>query len=55
VSKTSKIEIDERLKRLVHSSICPAEDATNYARELMALTDLPIANWLEEKADFLRH
>lgn len=31
--------IDERLERLVHSPICPAEDASKYARELRELAD----------------
>jgi len=35
----SKPEVDERLKRLVSSPICPAEDASKYADELKELAD----------------
>lgn len=32
-------QLDERLKRLVESPICPAEDAIKYAEELRELAD----------------
>ena len=39
MSTTSKIKINERLERLVHSPVCPAEDASKYARELREFAD----------------
>jgi len=35
----SKTKADKRLARLVRSSICPAEDASDYAEELRELAD----------------
>jgi len=35
----SKTQADKRLARLVRSSICPAEDASEYAEELEELAD----------------
>lgn len=35
----SKTRVDKRLARLVKSSICPAEDASDYAEELRELAD----------------
>ncbi|RLC35748.1 ArsR family transcriptional regulator [candidate division Kazan bacterium] len=35
----SRFKVDERLERLVSSPICPAEDASKYAKELKGLAD----------------
>ena len=35
----SRFKVDERLERLVSSPICPAEDASKYAKELKELAD----------------
>ena len=37
--KLSNSKLDERLLRLMHSGICPAEDALKYAAELKQIAD----------------